>query len=466
MLGQLVARINVGWAAVQKIRTYFPFRFYLFAFVIFSLAAHLLLKQQFHSEPSAFNDMLAALIKLIKTVMVPLLAIGFATVLFPFLLFWWVYRKRLLAVTIESPSLQPEGLKQELKFSISPLWQPFFGHIYFRLLYDKGRKRSPKFTLVRRENLLGYAGKKQEGWYRWPLPGIREYEIDTMVIYLEDFFHFFKLAMPVKVNQAFFTRPSTKASQILDIDPSKTEYEAIRIKDWRKVQGEMLHYKHFESNDDVRRIVWKIYARNKELVVRTNEILNPFASHVSFYVSFFDNLDTAGSHAIGHSCLDFYKAACWTLYRQLDKQGLKTHFFTDQPVPQLTAKNEEMEVEYALAVSKWQQTTRPEEAVKLKDATLICISSLADPKDVIYLTENAPNSLTIALVPLSAATPFPTGWNRLKWLLIETEKDPAYKDNFVWFLSPVRKAMIENERKIIRILEQSGTKYIYFNTEA
>lgn len=464
MVGQLAARLKNGFAILEKITTYFPLRFYLLAFLVFSAGANLLLQRQLHDEPSAFNDMLVALIKLVRTVVMPLLVIGAASVAIPYLLLWWSYRSRKLSVTLESPGLQPEGFKQELRLSLHPLWQPLFGQVYFRLLYDKGQKRSPKFSLVRRENAIGFAGSRQEGWYRWPLPGIREYEIDSMIVYLEDFFHFFKLAIPVKVNQSFFTRPSGMAFNNPDIAPSKTEHEDIRIKDWRRVQGEMLNYKHFDSNDDVRRIVWKIYARNRELVVRTPEVLNPFASHVSLFVSFFDGMEGNLSHAVRHSCLDYYKAACWSLYRQLQQQGLKTNFFTDQPVPAQVPGTEGLQVEYALAVSNWQHTTRPEEFVNMKDASLVCISSLADPADVSFLADNAPASLTIAFVPLSDATPFPQGWSRLKWLLVETEKDPLHKESLLWFLSPIRKKMIDNESHILDILERSGTKYFRFET--
>ena len=460
MLLPVTSRLRPLWSRVQKFVTYFPLQNYLLAFVLFSLLGEAWLQRQFISEPSAFNDMLTALMKLVRLVLVPLLLVGSLSVLIPYLLLWLAYKKRKLKVTIQSPAVQPEGLKQELRFSIGPLWQPLWGQVYYRLVYDKGEKRSPKFSLVRQENLIGYAGNKQQGWYRWPLPGIREYEVDSMIIYMEDLFHFFKLAMPVKIRQSFFTRPSKLASDILNIDPSKTEQEDIRITDWRKVHGEMLNYKSFDSNDDVRRIVWKIYARNKELVVRTHEILDPFASHVSFYVSFFDSIGSELSHALGHSCLDFYKASCWTLYRQLEKQGLRSHFYTDQPIPTRGPDEQERKVEYALAVSRWQQKTRIEEWVKMKDATLVCLSSLAHPADVHYLVDNAGPSLTIVFVPLSRAIPFPKGWGLLKWIWVETEKDPKRKDSLMWFLSPVRRRMLDNENKILQIIERSGIRYL------
>lgn len=464
MLLQLFTHLRHFVVSIQKLFTFFPFQRYLIAFIFFLWLAYFWLNLQVSNEPSLFNDLLTVIIKLVKTVIIPLLLIGLTTVLIPFLMLWIAYRKRNLLITLESPAIQPDGMKQELKFSLSPVWQPLFGQIYYRLIYEKGNQKSPKFSLVRKENALGFAGNNQNGYYRWPLPGIREYEIDSMIIYLEDFFHFFKFALPVKVNQSFFTRPTSRASALLSIEPSKTASEDIRIKDLRKVSGELLNYKNFDSTDDVRRIVWKIYAKNKELVVRTAEILNPFASHVSVYVSFYDHLGVSENGAIKHSCLDFYKAACWTVYRQLENQGMKTLFFTDQPIPNPAPQAEGRQVEYALATGKWQNQKRIDEWINLKDATLICLSSLSRPEDVAYITNYASSSLTVAFVPLSAATPFPTGWNRLKWLWIETEKDPTYKDNLLWFVSATRRKMIENEKTIINLLNDSGIKYFRFGT--
>jgi hypothetical protein len=100
----------------------------------------------------------------------------------------------------------------------------------------------------------------------------------------------------------------------------------------------------------------------------------------------------------------------------------------------------------------------------MKDVSLVCISSLSDLRDVANLADLASTSLTIGFVPLSNATPFPKGWNRLKWLFLETEKDPNHKESLLWFVSPIRKMMIENEKKIQVILEQSGTKYFRFES--
>ncbi len=443
--------------------TFFPLQGYLIAFALCSFGGHLFLNHQFLSEPSLFNDLLAALIKLVRLVFFPLLLAGLATVLIPFVWLWIEYKQRKLKISLESPSDVSEGHQQELRFNIHPLWQPLFGQVYYQLIYGSGKERSPKFSLVRKENILGYAGQIQNGWYKWPVPGVKEYEVDAMIIYMEDFFHFFRFAIKVKVNQSFFTQPANLQHPPLDISPGKTENEDIRIRDWRKVQGEWINFKSFDDSDDVRRIVWKIYARNKELVVRTPEILNPYASHVSLFVSFFDALEARFSDAVNNVCLDFYKSACFTLHNILIKQGLKVRLYTDAKGMEENQHQKPEEVAYAFAKCQWQNEVSIEEFIEIKNNPVICISSLSKAEHVENMLESIPPDASVFFVPLSHAAPFPRGWNWIKWLWVETEKEPSYRVSLLWYISPVRRKVLENEKRIRSILRRSGKKFIEFN---
>ena len=81
-----------------------------------------------------------------------------------------------------------------------------------------------------------------------------------------------------------------------------------------------MNYKDFESGDDVRRIVWKIFAKNKELVVRIPEVINPYASHLHFFASFQNSMIAADSnYAAG--MLDYYKDIIFNTILQIEKDG-------------------------------------------------------------------------------------------------------------------------------------------------
>lgn len=448
-----------------KFLFFFPFRFYLIAFILFSLLGQKFLLQQLDITPSVFNDILIVLLKLIKIVLVPLILFAFFSAFIPFLWLWVNYRRRKLQISLTSPEAQPEGLQQELHLQLKPLWQPLLGQLYYRMQYDKGLKKSPVFSLVRKENKLGFAGSRQEGWFRWPLPGIRLYEIDSLIISMEDIFHFFRFALPVKVNQTFITRPSLKTVTPVELEPTSSQSEEVRIKDWRKVQGELLQYKNFDSSDDVRRIVWKIYAKNKELVVRTPEVLNPYASHINIFVSFYDGLGMHENKIIYESCLDFFKAACFSFYSTLQKQGLPVNFITDQTDNLPTDKTIPKNVEFFLAAGGWQNTKPPKEIPTLKKQSLICISSLISHKELEYLITSISNTCTIALIPLTKASATPVGWQWFRWLWIETENEAIYRFPLLWHFSKQKRKLLKHEKGIEAILQESGKKFMIVNMQ-
>ena len=55
------------------------------------------------------------------------------------------------------------------------------------------------------------------------------------------------------------------------IEPKSTKNDDVRTNQLRKISGEWLEYKKYEATDDIRRIVWKVFAKNKELIVRKQE---------------------------------------------------------------------------------------------------------------------------------------------------------------------------------------------------
>jgi hypothetical protein len=449
----------------QRLMIYFPFRAYLLYFLLFSGIAQVWLMQQSDAEPSLFNDILFVLLKLIKTFFIPLVAFAFLTAFLPFFLFWVAYRQRRIQISLQSPDNGQEGSPQNLQLYIAPLWQPLFGHLYFRLQYAAGEKISPEFSLINKANAWGFSGDEQKGWFRWPIPGIRLYEVDTLIITLEDFFHFFSFSIPVKANQFFATRPASRENNMPETVPATSETEEIRIPEWRRVQGEMLHYKAFDSSDDVRRIVWKIYARNKELVVRTPELLNPFASHIEAIAFFYDGIHLAENHVVAGSCIDYFKTACYNIIRKVKEQGQPVNFRTDVEDTGIHTQNKHGDDALVIAKAMWQQHRPPQDTGSLRKISLACISSLVSPAAMEYVLENLPHTATVVFVPLSKAAPAPRGWQWLKWIWVETEKDIQNRFPFLWFISPARRQLQKNEERLLQIIKEHGKKCVIFETE-
>jgi hypothetical protein len=448
----------------QRFFIYLPFRSYLVFFLIFSSFAQGWLLSQSNQDASLFNDILIALLKLIKTFFVPLILFAFLTTFIPFFLFWIAYRQRKVQLSLSAieVDLNPS---QSLQLSKSPLFQPLFGHLYFRLQYASGEKVSAEFSLIHKSNEWGISGKYQKGWFLWPIPGIKQYEVDKLIVTLEDFFHFFSFSIPVKANQAFATLPNLANNTIGYITPAISEVQEIRIDEWRKVQGEMLNYKSFDSSDDVRRIVWKIYARNKELVVRTPEMLNPYASHIEVLGIFYDGLELSDYPVIDNSCLDFYKTACFNIVQKIKEQGLPCNFLNDEQKTAKQGTQDNQDLKILIANSKWQQIFPPKDLGNLKKLSIVCVSSMLSQSDFRYLIENTSQVAKIYLVPLSKAAPMPKGLKWLNWMFVETEKDPQNRFPFFWFISPARRKLKKNEMGLMKIVKAHENKCLIFEPE-
>jgi hypothetical protein len=209
-----------------------------------------------------------------------------------------------------------------------------------------------------------------------------------------------------------------------------------------------LHYKSFEDNDDVRRIVWKIYAKNKDLVVRIPEILDPYASHAYLYVSFFNDFDIAGNAPAEIFFLNYYKSVVWAIYEKLNKEGFEIKYIADQRTPNRHFHDEQQEVQYTITTSNWQREKDIKTFVNAKDASVIVLSSLCNAKDAGELFNHRAAGTVFVLVRLTKSLQHSYLASLLQWLFIQREKDDVevYKTN--WQLSLLRPKVVQNERRL------------------
>jgi uncharacterized protein (DUF58 family) len=244
-----------------------------------------------------------------------------------------------------------------------------------------------------------------------------------MVVYFEDYFQFFSLSLRLPVKQSFFTRPLAAALPEQQVSPQRTEEENVRIEELKRIEGEYLNYKNFEDNDDVRRIVWKIYARNKELVVRVPEVLDPFASHIYLYTSFYDSVHMPDNYLVNTRGLDFFKNACYSIYQQLTRAGRAVKIIADQPLPHRHLNNATEQAEYQLAASNWQHTYDLLSTVPSKGSAVVCIHSLSSAEQLDQLLQRDQQRCTVVMVRLTQALRRNWLGNWLKWIFIIPRND-------------------------------------------
>lgn len=460
--------------AICLIGFYIPFTWYFALFLAGCWIGFSWLKQQSVVPGTSYSDIFLLLIQIAVWFGFILISLAFLTVVVAYL-FFGIKKRRGVEFNIETkqqPSKNKERKKKQfftltedtdkaiVQLHLHPVLRPFLGFIKMRLEYDEGNF-SRKFSVAERSQKK-FINTTIDGVYQWSLPEIKEYRIERAIIYFEDFFQFFSLASSVVTNNRFYTHPFDESSKNINLLPRKTEDTNTRIEELRRVEGEYINYKSFENNDDVRRIVWKIYAKNKELVVRVPEILDPYASHVYLYASFFSVFDSEASDVVQVPFLNFYKIITWSIYRQLTQGGFDVKYIPDQEVAQQYTGDEQQQVKYIISTSKWHKEKDLRSFIRLKDASMVLIHSLSDAEQVKELVDDYGKEVSFVFVPLTESLKGQNIGDWVQWLFVQQEKDETamYKTN--WSLSLLRPKILQNERKLKKILEKNDMKSISY----
>lgn len=446
MMGKLFKNIR---GVIQPAVFYVPFTLYFLLFGVAVLLANSWLTSRALIPDSSFADIFKLLIKTGIWFLVAIVAVALISVLVAYLVFLWKKRKNSLAFFIETKSSQQNkdnNPVQQVQISVAPIIKPLLGFIKLRLQYDS-ENYSDKFVLAEKKQQK-LIPTSFEGVYQWNLPQIREYHVEKLIIYFEDLFQFFSFTVSLPVQSRFYTHPFAPKVQDFSVTPQKTEDTETRIEELKRVEGEYLNYKNFENNDDVRRIVWKIYAKNKELVVRIPEVLDPYASHAYMYVSFFNNFDLAGSNVAEIFFLNYYKSMLWAIYGKLCAQGFAVKYVPDQILPSKVFTEEKESVQYNITTSNWQSDKDLKTFAGAKDAAVVIVSSLSNPAEVEELLNSRAGSVLFIFIRLSHALQKSYLVGLLQWLFVQQEKNDVevYKTN--WRLSLLRPKILQNEKKL------------------
>jgi hypothetical protein len=432
---------------------YIPFTFYFLLFAAAALIGFFWLQTKAGIPDSAYKDIFFLLLRFSLVFCLSLLALSVFTSFFPFIYLAFIRRKGQIDFNINMPhDHEKENNRQLIQIYLHPVLKPLLGFVKIRLKYDH-EHFSEKFSLVKQSDKKIFSSTLN-GTYHWDLPEIKEYRVDKAIIYFEDFFQFFSFALTIDTSKTFHTYPVSRQTQQLSAFPRKTEETSTRIEEIKKVEGEHINYKNFESNDDVRRIVWKIYAKNKELVVRIPEILDPYASHMYLYASFFSDFPVKGNEVLEIPLLNYYKTICWSVYKQLTGKGFDVRYVPDQDIPSEKMENDALQIRYSISLCKWQTEKDLRDYVKLKDASVVIISSLSDPRQVEQILESSGNEISFIFVPLTEGLKKQNIADWMQWLFVQHEKDALAVYKTSWSLSLLRLKIIKNEKALKQLLDK------------
>jgi hypothetical protein len=329
---------------------------------------------------------------------------------------------------------------------------PFMGYIKAVLHYDN-HFYTPILNLSSSAQQSGWMIKQIYTSIPLQLVDIKEYQIHDGYLFFEDMLRLFSIPYPFAAQQVFQNQPQLQTVIESSVIPKKTQELEIRIPQMRRVDGDLLHYKKFSTSDDTRRIVWKIFAKNRDLVVRTPEIFNPFASNIYMYASYFASKQLLLDTSLTTQMLNYYKDAVYTIYDVLQQKEFEVNYIADQ---QIQGSNKVVE---KITLSNWQLQTPIHQFVKPNNATVLCIHSLSDPDDLQQVFAELDANTIVYFVKTSQLFLQNNILKTLQRIFILPPKDELEKIRTRWWLSGTRLLVLKNEKRIEAILEKQHVTY-------
>ncbi len=449
---------KIKWALRYYLQ-YSPFTVHTFLYGLAIWVGYkILYKPVTKEDTSTFTPFIMLMGKMALGLVLGLIAVSVLSTIASWAYYLWLQKSKHYYLEVNFTTETKNGRKNKLflNATLRGVFRPLLGFIKGRLFYDD-HELTDKFSLLsskRKENSLLLAAAT--GRSRISLPDIKEYQLKGGFIFFEDMLHIFSLAVKQPVSGQFYQPPVLKDEEDREVYPKKTETLDVRIEQLRRVEGEYLNYKDFESGDDVRRIVWKIYAKNRELVVRMPEQYEPYASHLYFYASFHAAVKRQWlGETYLKEMLNYYKNNVWTVYDTLSKKEWEMRYIPDQSftVPEHLSTPEK--AARIISNSMWHTDRSLVSYFNPRQAAVICISSFTDPEELRNMLEQCDATTVVYLIKTSQVFRHFVAWNWLKRLLFLPPKDRLSKVRSRWLFSPMRFQVAKREKELEDILQHS-----------
>lgn len=442
---------------------YFPFTINTILCILAAwLGYKLLYTTPSDTSPEPFRPFIILMGKVVFWFVIVLIAASVISTIISWIYYIWLKNHGGSTLQVEFITQTKNGRKNKLYMEamLPGAKRPLLGFIKGRLFYDD-HAMTDKFSLLsnkRKDKSIwpfAISGKS-----RLQLPDIKEYQLKGGFVYFNDMLHLFSLAVPQPIKGEFQQPPVLKKKDDKEVSPKKTEDTDIRINQLRRVDGDYHNYKDFESGDDVRRIVWKIYARNRELVVRIPERFEPFASHLYFYASFHTNIKNGlTDNRFYMEMLNHYKNNIWTIYDTLASKEWAMRFIPDQSFSLPEQLSDREKTSKIISNSKWHRDKGIIEYFDANQGTVLCISSLTDKDELVEILDSCNETTVIYFIKLSKTFSHLVAWNWIKRLIFLPPDDRLNKLRTRWTFTPLRFNIQKREKELLSVLKNSSVTY-------
>lgn len=448
---------------IQRIRYYTQFLPITFNGLMLGLVLWFcfwLLKPEANPDEEVVSSFLPFLRLMSKTALLffcAFILLSFLSTLFCWIYYLWLSRQEVRRIQFQFQPNEKINKHIFLSAKIEKARRPFLGFIKSSLVYDD-------FQLTEKITLAGNLQKEKGFWRKsvttsskLNLPDIKTYSLKGSFVYFEDMLQLFSFTVYQEQKGNFFQAPQKINLEPQNAKARQTEQADIRIEESRRIPGDYLNYKNFESGDDIRRIVWKVYAKNRELVVRTPEQRDLYASHIYFYASFFANVPEIQQHsAFGKEMLNYFKNSVWSIYDALSHKENLIKYIPDQELNLNPQDSAALMVQNIISNSGWQKEKPINDYFKTATGSVLCISSFNDPVDIQEIVEKCSRETVIYYVKLSKAFQHHAALSWVAKLFFQSSDDRLKNIRGLWLFHPFRIQLLKREKEIEQILEQSN----------
>lgn len=446
----------------QKIQYYLqfvPFTIHFFWVGIALLLVFLFLfsdiEQLKATETASFLPFLLLMSATIFTFLIVFILFLFLNTLGCWIYYLWLRKKKGIHVNYH---FEPVRNKKYFKLQarLDKVRRPLLGTVKSRLLYDDyqltdiftfSKNRWEKSRLIR---------KGIEADVQLNLPDIKTYDLKGGFVYFQDMLQLFSFPVYEPERAQFFQSPKIVKVAPVEVAPQQTESADIRVENPLRIPGDYLNYKSYETGDDIRRIVWKIYAKSREFVVRVPEEFDRYASHIYFYASFYASESLVQKDSVyGREMLNYYKNVVWTVYSSLASKGVPVRYIDDQELHLEGTQDKDWLLQQTISNSVWQHSQALNDYFKTTSGSILCISSFVNPDDLEEMLSRCNRETVVYYVKLSKAFShfLPLTW--FSRIFFKPPSDRLKKLRGYWFLHPFRLQLLKRERVIETLLQQS-----------
>lgn len=417
---------------------YWPFRWPLLGVFVIALGVYLFLKEQSGAENYA-ADVLLLLGKMAAVLGILFVLLSILMVCLA-VLFFLPNKKKVVA----------SWANQQLL--ITQLVQPLLGFVRVHLLYQQ-TVCSDSLLLLPATNsgVIFLKGTMASSMLR-PSDVVCAEPIDGMLLHFEDPFRLFVFTFYIPIQLERLRLPdaveeSSHWKLLLhpDRDEQHTQTMQRRPSDWFKI-------KSFEAGDDVRRIVWRLYAKHNELMVRQQDEQHPYGDTLRVLTLFDTRWEMEEYPMLSMYLETKYKQRVFSLMNGLLGEGalLDWRTGTSHWINNVTSNS----LGEGLSRSTWVAAN----AIKLQEISpmpsIVFISTIVDDATLSSLASQWPTSLFV-LIDVFDELKHRSFSERLKGLFLKPSWALHTPLLDTWWRHPLRRRMLENKTLLQKTLSSS-----------